>query len=248
MSSYPPIFSANQLDHLEAERTQAGDGSQLSAGDILRLIARWKPVVRPIRRYEEPFDLVTSAGECTGVVAPRWLCHLMGLCHRTVHLVLRTPQEWLVLQMRSPRVDWPGLLDLSVTGHVRAGLTWEQAIQAEAAEELGLDLATAAGMLAPASLAAVGDPYLRCEADSVNPPVHICHVTQIFAATLTPLGLAGLRFADGEVAGLYLCSLVEAIRLMTDEPERVAPGLAQSLPWYVEAVSGVARPVSSVGS
>ena len=84
---------------------------------------------------------MTCDGETTGVVAPRWLCHLMGLCHRTVHLVLRTPQDWLALQVRGRHVDWPGRLDLSVTGHVRAGLSWQQAMQREAAEELGLDLA-----------------------------------------------------------------------------------------------------------
>ena len=171
----------------------------------------------------------------------------MGLCHRTVHLVLRTPQDWLVLQMRSRRVDWPGMLDLAVTGHVRAGLSWEEAIRAEAAEELGLDLMEDAGMLVPSSLLPVGDPYIRCEADSINPPVHICHVTQIFAATLTPAGLAGLRFADGEVVGLYLCSLAEAIRLMTDEPHRVAPGLVQSLPRYVEEVAGGRLQVAGAG-
>ncbi len=76
--------------------------------------------------------------------------------------------------------------------------------------------------------------------------MHVCHVTQVFAATLTPAGLAGLRFADGEVVGLYLCSLAEAIRLMTDEPHRVAPGLVQSLPRYVEEVSGAMCQVSGI--
>ena len=93
-------------------------------------------------------------------------------------------------------------------------------------------------MLVSSSLLPVGAPYIRCETDSINPPVHVCHVTQVFVATLTPAGLAGLRFADGEVVGLYLCSLAEAIRLMSDERHRVAPGLVQSLPRYVEEVSG----------
>ncbi len=199
-------------------------GAELSTGDVQRLTSTWQPVVQPVPKHEEPFDLITESGDTTGVIAPRWLCHLMGLCHRTVHLVLRTPQDLLALQVRSPRVDWPGMLDLAVTGHVRAGLSWEEAIRAEAAEELGLNLMEDAGMLAPSSLLPVGDPYIRCEADSINPPVHICHVTQIFAATLTPAGLAGLRFADGEVVGLYLCNLAEAIRLMTDEPTASRPG------------------------
>lgn len=240
MSSHPPVFAPNLLSRLDAERAQAGDGSHLSAADVQCLIAAWRPVAQPIAKHEEPFDLVTQRGEATGVIAPRWLCHLMGLCHRTVHLVLRTPQDLLVLQVRSGKVDWPGLLDLSVTGHVRAGLSWDEAMRAEALEELGLDL-SAADVLIASSFARVGEPYARCEADSINPPVHICHVTQVFSATLTPAGLAGLRFADGEVDALYLCSLAEAVRLMTAEPHRVAPGLAQSLPRYVGEVSGVVR-------
>ena len=184
MITRPPTFDPGQLAHLAAEMAQVKGGADLSTGDVQRLMATWQPVVQPVAKHEEPFDLVTERGDTTGVIAPRWLCHLMGLCHRTVHLVLRTPQDWLVLQMRSRRVDWPGMLDLAVTGHVRAGLSWEEAIRAEAAEELGLDLTENAGMLVSSSLSPVGDPYIRCEADSINPPVHVCHVTQVFAATL----------------------------------------------------------------
>ena len=152
MITRPPTFDPGQLAHLATEMAQVKGGADLSIGDVHRLTATWKPVVQPVSKHEEPFDLVTERGDTTGVIAPRWLCHLMGLCHRTVHLVLRTPQDWLVLQMRSRRVDWPGMLDLAVTGHVRAGLSWEEAIRAEAAEELGLDLAENAGMLVSSSL------------------------------------------------------------------------------------------------
>lgn len=220
------------LQRLTDDMARLDCGAPLSQLQVDALIQRWQPIAQPLPKHHEPFDLVTCDGETTGAIAPRWLCHLLGLCHRTVHLVLRTPQDWLALQVRGPQVDWPGLLDLSVTGHVRAGLSWQQATQREAAEELGLDLTPAAGMLTPAGLATVGSPYRRYEADSINPPVHICHVTQIFAATLTPAGLASLSFADGEVAGLYLCSLAEIERLLAREPQRIAPGLVQSLPAY----------------
>ncbi len=155
MITRPPTFDPGQLAHLATEMAQVKGGADLSTGDVQRLMATWQPVVQPVPKHEEPFDLVTERGDTTGVIAPRWLCHLMGLCHRTVHLVLRTPQDWLVLQMRSRRVDWPGMLDLAVTGHVRAGLSWEEAIRAEAAEELGLDLAERRGH------ARVFEPFTR---------------------------------------------------------------------------------------
>ena len=208
----------------------------LTQPEIDALAARWEAVLCPRPKHYEPFDLVTAGDVLTGVTAPRWLCHLLGLCHRTVHLVLHTPQDWLVLQVRGRQVDWPGLLDLSVTGHVRAGLSWQQALHQEAAEELGLDLSPAAGMITPVGVQAVGAPYRRREADSLNPPVHICHLTQVFAAALTPAGLASLRFADGEVEGLYLASAGEISRLVQEGSDRLAPGLIQSWPIYSEAV------------
>jgi isopentenyldiphosphate isomerase len=231
--SAPPPFDLAALQRLADDMARAGGGEQLTQPQVAELIGRWQPVAQPPSKHHEPFDLVTGAGEITGVTAPRWLCHLMGLCHRTVHLVLRTPQDWLALQVRGRHVDWPGRLDLSVTGHTRAGLSWQEAMLREAAEELGLDLAPAAGMVTADGLQPVGRPYRRCEADSLNPPVHICHVTQVFTATLTPAGLASLRFADGEVVGLYLCSLAEVDHLLAGDPLRIAPGLVQSLPVYL---------------
>ncbi len=231
----PSPFDPLALQRLAADMAWADGGASLTQAHIDDLAGRWQPIVQPLPKHHEPFDLVTCDGETTGVVAPRWLCHLMGLCHRTVHLVLRTPQDWLALQMRGRHVDWPGRLDLAVTGHVRAGLSWQQAMQCEAAEELGLDLTLASGVIEPPGLQAVGVPYVRSEADSINPPVHICHVTQVFSATLTPAGLASLRFNDGEVEGLYLASFYEVNRMVKETPDHLAPGLVQSWPYYMAA-------------
>ncbi|MCS6843912.1 MAG: NUDIX domain-containing protein [Caldilineales bacterium] len=248
----PPLLTPADLARLAADRAWVGDGSALDAGQVAELAARWEPVVRPAEKEQERFDLVDARGEPTGVTAPRWLCHLMGLCHRTVHLALRTPQGLLALQVRGLHVrQHPGALDLAVTGHVRAGLTWDQALRQEAAEELGLDVDPQAGQVAPPGPQPVAR-YCRRETDRENPPEHVCHVTQLYAAQLTAHGLATLRFADGEVAGLYLCAPAEAARLVAEEPARVAPGLAQSLPYYLahrgigdgspSAAAGVDRP------
>lgn len=233
-------FDAPALQRLAEDMAWAGAGAQLTQAQVDRLIGRWQAVVRPLPKHQEPFDLADQNGETTGIVAPRWLCHLLGLGHRTVHLALATPQDWLVLQVRSRHVDWPGRIDLAVTGHVRAGLSWEEAIQREAQEELGLNVRLDANMLAPPGFTQV-DTFIRHESDSENPPVHILHVTRLYAARLTAAGLAGLRFSDGEVSALYLCSPAEASRLIVEEPHRVAPGLAQSLPRYLAWASGDTR-------
>lgn len=234
MPNCPALLSEHELQRLAGDRSWIGDGVALHAGQIAELISRWEPVIRPAAKEHELFDLVNLRGDPTGMVAPRWLCHLLGLCHRTVHLALRTPQGLLVLQMRSQRVrNWPGALDLAVTGHVRAGLDWQQALRQEALEELGLDVDPAAGCLSPPGPLPI-TRYCRQQTDSENPPEHVCHVTQLYAAELTVAGLASLRFADGEVSALYLCRAAEAARLVAVEPPRVAPGLVQSLPHYLQ--------------
>lgn len=238
MPNCPALLSEHELQRLAGDRAWVRDGVALDVGQIADLIDRWQPIVSPAAKEHEAFDLVNSAGDPTGVAAPRWLCHLLGLCHRTVHLALRMPRGLLVLQMRSARVrNWPGTLDLAVTGHVRAGLTWQDALQLEAAEELGLDVEMAAGMLMPPGPHLI-TRYCRRQTDRENPPEHICHVTQLYAAQLTPEGLAKLHFADGEVDALFLCSAAEAARLVAQEPQRVAPGLVQSLPHYLRWLGG----------
>lgn len=233
MSLPPLLFPQDVLDRLAEDLAVARAGTALDAGRVAALAAQWRPLVQPAAREEEPFDLMSPAGEPTGVTAPRWLCHLLGLCHCTVHLALRTPQGLLVLQMRSRLVrNWPRLLDLAVTGHVRAGLSLADALARESGEELGLDLDPAAACVLPPGPQFV-HRYCRQETDSINPPEHICHVTHLYAATLTATGLASLHFADGEVDGLYLCGPAEAMRLVAEERQRVAPGLAQSLPHYL---------------
>lgn len=227
------LFSPDALDQLAEDLALTTAGAVLDASRVAALATQWRPVLQPSAKEEEPFDLVTADGQLTGVTAPRWLCHLLGLCHRTVHLALRTPQGLLVLQTRSRLVrNWPRLLDLAVTGHVRAGLSLADALACEAQEELGLDLDPAAGCVLPPGPQFV-HRYCRQETDSVNPPEHICHVTHLYAATLTATGLASLHFADGEVDGLYLCGPEAAMRLVAEERQRVAPGLARSLPHYL---------------
>lgn len=92
---------------------------------------------------DELFDVLDADGNKTGDVKPRAGVHRDGDWHRAMHLWVvlwegDTPR--IVLQRRGARKDTnPGLVDVSVAGHVRAGETVYSALR-EAREEIGLEV------------------------------------------------------------------------------------------------------------
>jgi 8-oxo-dGTP pyrophosphatase MutT (NUDIX family) len=225
-----------QLAHLdELKRTVEGLSAKnrLEQAEITHLATIWRARLSPRVAEEELFDLCDDRGMATGVTAPRWLCHLLGLRHRAVHVILRSPQNLLVLQVRSPnKADWPDHIDTSVGGHVRAGETYLDAGLAEIEQELGLPAHNLEAWLVGGKLEPVGTPYERYDCQPATPPFRNHQFNQIYAGHLTPDGLARIRFHDGEVSALYLCTEVEAERLLA-AGTRIAPGLAHSLPRYL---------------
>lgn len=223
-------FDLSELE-LAAERILRLD--QLAQSEIERLADLWSKRIAPDQIEEEMLDVCDFKGTPTGISAPRWLCHLLGLRHRATHIILRSPQNLLVLQVRSRhKKDWPNQIDTSVGGHVRAGQSFLEAGLAEMEQELGLPANHQATWLAGGKLTKVGVPYERADYHPGTPPFRNKQINQIYAGLLTPDGLARIRFQDGEVDTLYLCTDAEAEQLLA-AGTRIAPGLAQSLPRYL---------------
>jgi|DewCreStandDraft_5_1066085.scaffolds.fasta_scaffold01194_12 isopentenyldiphosphate isomerase len=93
---------------------------------------------------EEYFDVCDSRGRPTGQRKPRALVHRDGDWHRCLHcwLAYAEPARGPVLlfQRRAAGKDtWPGKLDTTVAGHLRAGETLAEAMR-EVSEEIGLAL------------------------------------------------------------------------------------------------------------
>src|SRR5262252_1634803 len=62
----------------------------------------------------EPFKLIRDQVDVDPLVGPRWWFHLIGLRHGGVHVVLLTPQKWVIIQRRSwSKDDSPGALDIA---------------------------------------------------------------------------------------------------------------------------------------
>jgi RimJ/RimL family protein N-acetyltransferase/isopentenyldiphosphate isomerase len=92
---------------------------------------------------DEPFDVVTPLGEPTGRSKPRWQVHRDGDWHRSIHLWMcgiEAGVSFLDVQRRGLEKDtWPGQLDATVAGHLRAGEDLKAALR-EVEEEVGLTL------------------------------------------------------------------------------------------------------------
>jgi hypothetical protein len=88
---------------------------------------------------DELLDYCDAGGAHLGV-ATRRAVHEAGWWHRTLHLWLATPEEGgsLLYQLRAPTTaSWPGLLDVSVAGHLLAGETYRDGLR-ESEEEIGI--------------------------------------------------------------------------------------------------------------
>ncbi len=94
------------------------------------------------RLHDELLDVFDDAGRPAGSL-PRSVVHRDGHWHRVFHclVVARRPSGPVVLlQHRSPRVSaFPGLLDLTVAGHLLSGERPLDGVR-EAQEEMGLEL------------------------------------------------------------------------------------------------------------
>ncbi len=164
---------------------------------------------------DEPFDLCDRDGALLGSVKSRREVHRDGDWHRALHLwvILRGGREpRVVLQRRSLAKDThPGLVDVSVAGHLRSGETEREALR-EAEEEIGLTVSLGETVL-------IG--HRRIEKVV---PGGVDREVQTVLATVSDREFATLRPHLEEVAALYAPSLADALALESGERAVIAAG------------------------
>ena len=165
-----------------------------------------------------------TLGEEAVLLPARWLCHLAGIRHRAVLIFLDQPgrNDLALMQVRSPnKLESPGCYDLPVAGHVPGLATPEAALAAEMAEELGLRPGDVVDLRLVGSYdAGLPDPAaVRCNAE----------YRLVYRGRVAAEFIQRVRFADGEVAALASFDMDALRALVATQPERVAPGLAESL-------------------
>lgn len=177
--------------------------------------------------FREGASIDQERSESRTLLPARWLCHLGGFRHLSVHLflLLDGDDEHLLVQVRGTgKAESPGAFDLPVAGHVASEQKERDALLREAREELGLE---AADLL---KLTVLGG-YEYEEPDSSSWMRNV-EFRRLFEAALSPNTFLELRPPRDEVAAIALFSISEAESMIAAFPERVASGLRCSLPIY----------------
>ena len=203
------------------------------AGEIL---APFQHQLRPLDKTEL-LPLYSASGLPCDLVAPRWLCHVLGLRHRCVHLLLiwrnQFRQAMLVLQVRNwEKDDSPGHLDISVGGHMTTACQQNDdfVVYREMEEEIGL---SANDLMAPLQHIGSYDHYSE---DLHNN--YINHEWRdVYLAELQTHAIHQIHFADQEVCGLLLYPLAQVDSLLTQTRIPLASGIKHSLPMCVETLN-----------
>lgn len=180
----------------------------------------------------ELLDYCDARGVPVGV-ATRRMVHDRGLWHRTLHLWLALPEEdgALLYQLRSAAAaDWPGLLDASVAGHLRAGETYRDALR-ESREEIGIAVPAEA-------VIALGErrEEHRDPGGGWNRELQGVHIARFDPAW------GRFDATDGEAAGLFPIGHDAGMRLHRGEDARIA---CQALLFDEDGVRTERREVSA---
>lgn len=194
------------------------------AEDLAGAVAAWLEQEPAARAW-----LRLTGGE-QGLLAARWLCHLAGLRHAAVELLLTHPARprTLLLQARArAKVIAPGCLDLPVAGHVDGLQTALETLRREADEELALDLDRHTRGLREIGSVLARESELRGRSGAL---LVDSEYRVVYAAELDPAAWPDLHPDPAEVAGLALYALDWLRESAGAQPERFASGIRAALP------------------
>lgn len=202
-------------------------GESVSLPD--EVIADFRYTAEHSPEFQAWLQPITLPGGSPSLLIARWLCHWAGFRHRTVHLLIAHPtsSDYVFVQVRSlGKAEAPGCFDLPAAGHVVGLESVTETLFKELQGELGLSRD------ALAEVKEVG--AYEYHAPPPRPGFYNVEHRTVFSALLKPEAAWSMRFVDGEVAALALFTLPELKALLCQFSDRVASGLAMSLPFYLE--------------
>lgn len=125
-----------------AERAQVEEAIRKAGGEVVKISANARGVFQETTdNQDEIFIVVDKDDNVTGFKS-RYECHHNpDLIHRSVGLLVYNSRGELLLQKRSQSKDLnPGLWTISTSGHVAQGQSYQEALEREVREELGVSV------------------------------------------------------------------------------------------------------------
>ena len=219
-----------RLDVLRKELHHGTSSNQHAIDDLAKELAAYQSILRPGEK-DENLSIVDEHGVETGVQAPRWLAHLLGLSHQAVDIILKWQHPQLgqvaILQVRSwDKDNSPGCLDISAGGHPKFDQSVEEAAFSELEEELGLRQEHLQGR----KLECI-KKYFIFEEKVNKAQFYNAEWRYIYTGLLNNDALEAIHFQDKEVAGLTIMPIKIVKNLPNQSILPVASGLKHSLPY-----------------
>lgn len=93
-----------------------------------------------VRHCMEMIDIYDELGQKCGKTEEKDETHRKALIHKGVCVWIINSNDEILLQTRNSQVMFPNMMDISFSGHIKAGETSLEAAIREGKEELGIDL------------------------------------------------------------------------------------------------------------
>jgi len=199
-----------------------------------RILKDFRKIVKHYPEFDQWFKesvIEENDKKIPVLLVARWLCHLIGIRHLSVHLFIDHPNwnGYTLVQVRSlKKFEAPGHFDLPVAGHVKENESEEHTLECECREELNL---APTDIITPKRLG--GYEYS-------SPPgvsnIQNIEFRSVYRSTIKSESLARIKFSDQEVAAISIFSVPDLQKLINGPSEHVASGLEKSFPVYLKKV------------
>ena len=221
--------STTAVNKLGMHRASQSFISNMSSVRSMISIPRSYSSIRATSR--DMIDILDSNGDPTGEVLSRKEVHRLGKFHRAVHLYLFDKENNLLLQRRPESADhYPGMLSISVTGHVDAGESSLEAVSRELREELGLNAKDKDFKF-----------LFSSRRDAVLSPTYIDRQINDVYACWIDFDIKNITFDRTEVSEIQCVSISNFEQMVELSAENIAPVYGDDLKRVVPLVQEIMR-------
>jgi len=166
-----------------------------------------------INNKQPLIDVLDDYGIRTGEALSRKKIHELGKVHRAVHLYLFDESNNLLLQRRSYKTDhYPGMLSISLTGHVDAGESSIEALRREIQEELNFN-----------PIIMKTDFLFSFRQDAIISPTYIDRQFNDVYACWHKFKVEDILFDSNDISEVKLVSFSEFKSMVDNEKSELAP-------------------------